>query len=311
MIRSILIAVAIGAPLASPSLAAATAPILSAPAITAQAEALQEKASEWPDAPGREAMTKTILKLKKATTDEMARQGAEEIRTAGAGAAPSLLRALGKERDKGARARLMEALDSITKPEHTRLLAKEFSSKKEHTQAYVLRRVAELGDAGLKDDAADLWKGLVAMRANPKKKDKVDDDHERRVAILLMSCGSPDSLPLVLELAGSKGFKNWRTHLQAAAESAKSAGPEVGTAIAAHMTKAKGMREQLGTLRLLTFAGSKEHAAAVKPALDSNDSPVKIAAINALRRLVDGDDPIEKLSTFDAIERANKWKTRI
>ena len=320
MIRSLLAAPAVGLALgllsASPSAAAPIATSVLAPALGADAEQEKssdeiERATEWPDAPGREALTKTLAKIKKATTDEMARQGAEEIKAAGAGAAPALLRALGKERDKDARKRLIAALDSITRPEHTRLLAKEFKSKKEPTQAYVLRRAAELGDAGLKDDAMGLWKGLVAMRANPRKKDKVDDDHERRVAILLMSCGSTESLTLVLELSGSKSFTSWRKHLQAAAECAKTAGPDVGNAIAAAMTKAKGRREQLGTLRLLTYAGSKEHARSVAPGLDSNDNNVKIAAINALRRLVDGDDPIEKLSTFDAIERANKWKARL
>lgn len=304
MIRPFLLALALASP----------APAFAPPAGHQEATlpaAQVERATEWPDAPGREGLTRTIAKVKKATTDEMARQGAEEIKAAGAGAAPGLLAALGKERDEAARRRLAAALDSITEAQHTRLLAQEFESKKEHVQAYVLRRVAELGDPGLKGEAKGLWDGLVAMRAHPKKKNKVDDDHERRVAILLVSCGSTDSLPLVLELAGSKSFQAWRTHLQAAAESAKAAGPEVGNAIGAALPKAKGMNEQLGTLRLLTFAGSEDHAQAVRPALDSPNNGVKIAAINALRRLVDGEDPIQKLSAFDAIERANKWKARL
>lgn len=312
MIRPALLALA----LFSPALALSSRALSS----RAQADSRQdapsqapqvERATEWPDAPGREGLTKTIAKVKKATTDEMARQGAEEIKNSGAGAAPALLAALGKERDQDARRRLEDALDSITVPAHTRLLAREFRSKKAHTQAYTLRRVAELGDPGLADDAKDLWDELVAMRAHPKKKDKVDDDHERRVAILLVSCGSAESLPLVIELAGSKSFKTWRTHLQAAAECAKAAGPEVGDAIGAALPKAEGMNLQLGTLRLLTFAGSKDHAKAVRPALDSPNNGVKIAAINALRRLVDGADPIEKMSSFDAIERAKKWKERL
>jgi hypothetical protein len=36
-----------------------------------------------------------------------------------------------------------------------------------------------------------------------------------------------------------------------------------------------------------------------------------VVTINALRGIVDGDGPLEQLSSFEAIEMAKKWKSRI
>ena len=52
-----------------------------------------EKATEWADRPGKKALTKTIGKLRKAASDEMLRQGREEVLAFGSGAAPGLLHA--------------------------------------------------------------------------------------------------------------------------------------------------------------------------------------------------------------------------
>jgi hypothetical protein len=49
----------------------------------------------------------------------------------------------------------------------------------------------------------------------------------------------------------------------------------------------------------------------VLPFLDTNDNTLRIAAINALRGIVDGEPPIERLAVFDAIEMAKTWKERL
>ena len=85
----------------------------------------------------------------------------------------------------------------------------------------------------------------------------------------------------------------------------------MGDLLAEELSNQSGMRERLAALRLLTWAGHEAHARAVAAALDARESNVKIEAINALRRIVDGEDPITKLSAFAAIEEAGKWKKRI
>lgn len=270
-----------------------------------------EKATEWADQPGKKALTKTIGKLRKAASDEMLRQGQEEVLAFGPGAAPGLLAALGKEKNEDAADRFREALDSITAPAHTRLLAAEFDAKRVPTRLYVMRRVAELGDPGLREDAEARWSELQEMKADPKRKKKVTEELELHVAVLALSTGSPDSLPACLALAGDKAYKRWEPSLDAAAANAGAAGAEVGDLLAEELSSQSGMRERLAALRLLTWAGHEAHAKAIAPALDARENNVKIEAINALRRIVDGEEPIARLSAFAAIEEAGKWKKRI
>ena len=45
--------------------------------------------------------------------------------------------------------------------------------------------------------------------------------------------------------------------------------------------------------------------------LDSDDNQVRVAAINALRGIVDGQGPLEELSVFGAIELAKTWRARV
>ena len=165
-----------------------------------------EKATEWADQPGKKALTKTIGKLRKAASDEMLRQGREEVLAFGPGAAPGLLAALGKEKNEDAADRFREALDSITTQAHTRLLAAEFDAKRTPTQLYAMRRAAELGDPGLREDVEARWSELQEMKADPKRKKKVTEELELHVAVLTLSTGSPASLAACLAVAGDKAY---------------------------------------------------------------------------------------------------------
>jgi hypothetical protein len=64
-------------------------------------------------------------------------------------------------------------------------------------------------------------------------------------------------------------------------------------------------------LNLLSACGTQGDTSAVKPFLDSDDHQIRVAAINALRGMVDGEGPIDKLPVFDAIDLAKQWKNRI
>ena len=64
-------------------------------------------------------------------------------------------------------------------------------------------------------------------------------------------------------------------------------------------------------LRLLAGCGDASALAAVGRHLDSSDNSIRIEAINACRGIVDGDPPLARLSAFEAIEVAKKWKGRL
>jgi hypothetical protein len=44
--------------------------------------------------------------------------------------------------------------------------------------------------------------------------------------------------------------------------------------------------------------------------LDDTDNSIRVAAINAMRGIVDGELPITNLPVFEAIELAKKWKEK-
>ena len=88
-------------------------------------------------------------------------------------------------------------------------------------------------------------------------------------------------------------------------------GREATDRIAARLEDADRART-VAVLNLLGGCGERARAVPlVKPYLDSTDNSIRIAAINALRGIVDGEPPLDKLSVFDAIERAKRWKERV
>jgi HEAT repeat protein len=70
-------------------------------------------------------------------------------------------------------------------------------------------------------------------------------------------------------------------------------------------------KTKVAALRLLGGCGDKSVVSKIKPLLDETDNSIRVAAINALRGIVDGDLPLEELSAFEAIEMAKQWKDKI
>ncbi|MEM1453399.1 MAG: hypothetical protein AAF726_23465 [Planctomycetota bacterium] len=298
-------AVALASPVPTP-LHAAVAPA----ALQAEADA-DEKATAWPTADDEAAVKRSVSKLRKARNEEMEAGGRAEVIAAGPAAAPILLRALGKEKDAAARARITDALDAVTAVQHTRLLAAHLEESSDALRRYAVRRVAVLGDAGLLERADALMEALEERAANPKARKKVDPLDLDLAAVLCLSTGSPRGLGRVLVLAEPESWVEWRETLRPASAGARAAGDEVARSIAGTLLGAEEVSDRVAALNLLAYAGSKELSRAVLPSLDAEENQVKVAAINALRMMVDGDPPLDKLSTFDAIERANRWKSRL
>lgn len=264
----------------------------------------------WPKPDNKDLLTKAVSKIRKARNEEMAATGHTELLAMGAAACPSLLKALSKEKDEEARFRIVEALDAITDVPHTRLLAEHLEDKSANLRRYVAVRIAVIGDAGLKTRAEGLLAAILERKADPKKGRKVADEDIEALSIMAFGTGSLAGVEPALALA----TKDWSDHsdvLTAAAARAKAAGDDVPDALAAALGKAAKAKDKVAVLRLLTHAGSKQHARSVGSALDAEENQVKVAAINALRVIVDGDKPLKSISTFDAIDRAKKWKARL
>ena len=235
-----------------------------------------------------------------AHTVEMGKQGQDSLITTGDMAAPFVMERYGRERNDDARKRLHEVLVKITGAEHTRLLAREFTSKLVPVRTFALWRASYFPDPEVKKDAEAAWQRLA------KQGDKADPDERYAAALCCASTGSIAGFEGLYD-ATSKQWDKKRDELRAALNGCR--GP-AASALAIKKLEGADRKVKVAVLHMLAGCGDKASAAIVKPFLDEEDNSIRVAAINALRGMVDNDDPIEGLSAFEAIELAKKWKAK-
>lgn len=305
------------------ALAAAAAVALALPASAAQdplfkpkggapaAQKAEKKevvyATEWPAIPADSAATvKTdIERLRKAATPEMGEQADTALSAAGAMVAPQLLAAYGKERNDQARIRIEAVLDKVTGAEHTRLLAPYFEDKSREVRTWSLMRCAAFPDKAIQAQADAVFDKSKAAREKDPKAEGADAE-VYAAALCATSAGSHKGLEVLAKAAvdqwGKKGVE-----LRVALEAVRDAG---ATEFATKLLADADRKKKVAALNMLAGCGTKDALAAVKPYLDNTDNSIRIAAINAMRGIVDGDPPIANLPVFEAIELAKKWKER-
>ena len=247
-----------------------------------------------------ETVRTDIARLRKARTPEMGEEAEAALITIGAGVVPELLPSLGKERDADARARVERVLSRVTDARHTRLLAAQFEDRSVEVRSFCLARVSAFPDPGVREAAEAAWARVAKAGA------KADKDERFAAALCAASAGSV----VGFEELAARAEKRWGddgSAIRAALQGAR--GPEAAERAAALL---EGQRAQVvAGLNLLAACGTQESAKAVKPFLDSDDHQIRVAAINALRGMVDGEGPIDKLPVFEAIDLAKQWKNRI
>jgi hypothetical protein len=266
-----------------------------------------ERLTEWPALVDEATAKREVARLRKAETEEMGLDAATRIRETGAGFAPLLLEALGKERDVDTRARLTDALTSITAAPHTRLLAREWNDKSEHVRAFALARVAAFPDAGLAETARAHYLALEALAADPKAKAAPSAEELDLAARAALASGALEGMERALVQAET----NWRGNGPSLRVAARGVRGDAATAyLLPKLLEAGTDARRVAALNLLGSAGTKEAVSTVRRFLEAEANPVRVAAINALRGIVDDAPPLDNLSVFTAIEEAKRWKER-
>jgi hypothetical protein len=270
-----------------------------------------ERATAWPVLAG-DALTAArtdIERLRKAHTPEMAEQASKALIADGAGIVPDLLPVLGRERDPDALERVQDVLSKVATAEYTRLLAAEFANKSREVRIWTLRRCGQFPDPEIRAKAETAFD--AALKAKPKTEEAEERAavaEERYAAALCVTAsgslkGLDELQTWVLNEWGKRG-----TEMRAAFEAVR--GKEA-TEYAGKLAFDKDRKKSVAGLNMLAGCGVKPDAILlVKPHLDSADNSVRVAAINAMRGIVDGDPPIANLPVFEAIELAKKWKSR-
>jgi HEAT repeat protein len=229
----------------------------------------------------------------------MAQGGHDGIVAEGAAAVPYVLERYGKERDEEAAARLHAALVAITAGDQTRLLAKEFEDKLLAVRTFALWRASCFPDPALRAPAEKAWQRVAKLG------EKADPDERHAAALCTASTGSAAGLPALFDACGNKRWDKGAREIRAALEGAR--GVEASSFAIGKLENAD-RKTKVAALRMLAGCGDRSHAARLRLFLDDEDNSIRVAAINALRGMVDGAPPLEGLSAFEAIEMAKEWK---
>jgi len=273
---------------------------------TTQSQKAPAHLTRWPGLAKEQAkeVVRAVAKLKKASSEAMLAAGLETLERAGAGAAPELLRALAKEKKEAPRARLIGMLEKLTGAEHTRLLSIYFKHKSDALRHWSLRRCALFPDPGtLKAAQKALQKAL-----NPGKRKEVQPDEVFVAALAACAAGDLSAMEH-LEARAKKVWKIEAASIQRALSAVR--GKAASTQLVSKLGSSD-RKERLVALRFLTAAGVEaECVDAISPFLDDQDNELLVAAINALRSIVNHEPPLPRLSAFDAITKAKEWKAKL
>jgi len=262
-----------------------------------------ERLTAWPKVADMDQMKVDIERVVKANVPEMATGGHDGLVAAGSGVVPFVLERYGLERDEEVRKRLFTILVETTSAEDTRLLAKYFDHKLVLVRTFALWRAAQFPDPALRKNVEASWARVA------KQGEKADPDERYAVALCAASTGSVAGLEALWD--ATRTPKEWdvkKNELRAALEGAR--GKEATAFVLKKMDDKADRKVKVAVLRMLAGCGDKDSASFARPYLDDEDNQIRVAAINALRGIVDGDPPIENLSAFTAIEEAKKWKLR-
>lgn len=255
----------------------------------------------WPKPANKDTLLNDIERLVKMRTPEMAVQARQALVADGASAVPFLLERYGKEKEADVLRRIREVLIEITKPDQTRLLAKHFDKPAVLERTFALWRAAAFPDKELAPAAE------AAFARVEKQGAKADHEEYYAAALCCTATGSLKGLDILYQTAVDEWGKRG-VELRAALDGIR--GPEASKLMVAKL-KDSDRKQKVAVMHMLSGCGDKGSALYLRQYLDDDDNSIRVAAINALRGMVDGDPPVEQLSVFEAIEMAKQWKSKI
>lgn len=286
-------------------LCAAAVPLLqnkpTAPAPQSKPDAKKDAAA-WPKLEYSKSIElgKLIDELKKATAPEVAEHASEGIQEYGKEAMNLLYESLSRQKavpedeiSEEAK-RLIKVLNTIPKKEDGARLAVDCTHRHTLIRRFALRKAGELNCSEALDAARKAMKDQ-------------DDACRFEAALTCASLGTIDGFDILLKSARDE-WPHTGQRIRAAIEKHRNAD---ATQKALPGLKSKEWQDICASLRILGGWGVKECASAVGAHLGSTDNRIKEDAINALRGIVDNEQPIEKLSAFDLAEQARGWSKRI
>lgn len=279
--------------LVHPSLTSAALAALLTQLPAQDAQPAAEKITAWPRVSKEveEEVAKTCQELRHAKQPAVFEKLEARLAEKGADIAPLLLDRL-SDKEPNINPSLQRVLDRIVDARYATPLAAHAKDKRLAVRSHVITRLTDFA----------LPESTPVFEAARK-----DKDLSFQAALGLASVNRLDGLDEIF----ARAREDWA-----------GLGPRISTALA-HARGINGAAAILSKiqtgdertivtgLRLLRSLAPKEMTSPIVPFLDHEFSGVKKEAINTLRVLVDGAEPLEDLSAFQAIEMANAWKKRL
>lgn len=259
----------------------------------AKPSARVDKLTEWPELKkSARDRARAVAKQLRKKPEEVRAAAVDKLAAMGAGVAPVLI-PLVSDRPQSANEQLFEVLDRVTDGRHAALLGREAQRKSVAWRRYLTRRLASLRDAEL----------LPLLRS--KLADK-DEEIAFYAALGALALGDVAGLETVLKAARER-WDDRRPVIRSVLTPARAAA--LSLKIWERIGAARSTDKMAG-LRLLRYLATREQKVLLRSYLEAPDFAVKREAINTTRAL-HGLEPIEKLSSFQAINLAKQWLQKL
>ncbi|MCA8973890.1 MAG: hypothetical protein KDC98_04175 [Planctomycetes bacterium] len=197
------------------------------------------------------------------------------------------------DRPENINADLFQVFDRVLDERHAALLAREIKKPRVALRRYLVQRLCRFLDPNQR----------ATLTATMK-----DPDPETAYFAALGALALGEKAAMAPVLAYSK--THWDTTGEITAEVlTKARSREPGLWLFEAIAKAPAA-DQMAGLRLARYLAIKEQQMILRTYLQAPDHAVKKEAVNALR-VINGEDPIEKLSVFQAIEMAKEWLKKV
>jgi HEAT repeat protein len=145
----------------------------------------------------------------------------------------------------------------------------------------------------------------TAQARYPKEK----DTFVRSTLLLLRATlGDAESLP-DLEKLVQKEWSRWRDRAHLALQGLRS--KATSDAMLERLQGASNEDERLFALRVLAGVGERSAIDSISTYLDADARALREAAMNALRAIVDRQEPLHDVSVFDLVQMIDDWKKRL
>ena len=248
----------------------------------------------WPAVQAKDRDRAIVLTGQLKKDDEAVRTAARgEMLAMGAGAAPVLFQKVGDaEKELALNEELYLVFDEMLTEEHRALMAEQAKKKKIELRKYLLRRLCLMADPELKS------------AFEPFRKD-ADEQTLLFATLGLAARKDKDALLQLLEITRT----DWASHVELVSKALPFArSGECALALAERMAN-DGNEVKAAGLRLLRYVATESEKPIIKTYLGAEDHGVVKEAVNVMR-VMNGMEPLEKLSAFDVIGMAKEWQSK-